>query len=72
MTTWRGAPKEVTGFGMHLSNPAKHKQICICEGELDAPSIYQAFGGKIAAISVPNGAQNASNFIKKRLDEFQV
>lgn len=69
-TTWRGAPKEATGFGMHLANPAKHKQICICEGELDAPSIYQAFSGKIAAISVPNGAQNASNFVKKRLDEF--
>jgi twinkle protein len=70
LTQWRGAPKEVTGFGMHLANPAKHQQICICEGELDAPSIYQAFGGKIAAISVPNGAQNAAGFIKKRLDEF--
>ena len=70
MTAWRGAAKEVSGFGMHLANPAKHKQICICEGELDAPSIYQAFSGKVAAVSVPNGAQNAAAFVKKTLDEF--
>lgn len=70
LTQWRGSSKEVTGFGMHLANPAKHKQICICEGELDAPSIYQAFNGKVAAVSVPNGAQNAAGFVKKRLDEF--
>ncbi len=68
ITQWRGQAKEATAFGMHLANPAKHKQICICEGEIDAPSIYQAFGGKIAAVSVPNGAQNAANFVKKRLD----
>ena len=69
-TTWRGSPKEVIGFGQHLANPAKHKSICICEGELDAPSVYQSCGGKVAAVSVPNGAQSSAKFIKQNLDEF--
>ena len=69
-TVWRGSAKEVTGFGMHLANPAKHKLLCICEGELDAPSIYQAMGGKVAAVSVPNGAPQAAKFVKIHLDEF--
>ena len=69
-TIWRGAAKEVIGFGMHLANPAKHKLLCICEGELDAPSIYQAMGGKVAAVSVPNGAPQAAKFVKQHLDEF--
>ena len=69
-TAWRGASKEVTGFGLHLANPAKHKFLCICEGELDAPSIYQAMNGKVAAVSVPNGAPQAAKFVKQHLDEF--
>ena len=70
LTQWRGSAKEATGFGQHLANPAKHKSIVICEGELDAPSVYQAFGGKVAAISVPNGAQSAGKFVRDHLDEF--
>jgi twinkle protein len=70
LTQWRGSAKEATGFGQHLANPAKHKAIVICEGELDAPSVYQAFGGKVAAISVPNGAQSAGKFVRDHLDEF--
>ena len=70
-TVWRGEARKVAGFGMHLANPAKHDQLVICEGELDAPSIYQAFNGKIAAVSVPNGAAHAAaKFVRQHLDEF--
>ena len=71
-TIWRGTAKAVTAFGMHLANPAKHKLLCICEGELDAPSIYQSMGGKVAAVSVPNGAGQAAKFVRERLDEFML
>ena len=62
--------KDVTGFGQHLANP-NHHSIAICEGEIDAPSIFQATGGKTIGVSVPNGAQNAANFVKQNLDWFQ-
>lgn len=68
--SWRGNAKDVAGFGSHLANPVHHDAIAICEGELDAPSIYQATNGKVVGISVPNGAQNAANFVKKHLDFF--
>ena len=68
-TVWRGEARKVSGFGMHLANPAKHDKLVICEGELDAPSIYQAFSGKIAAVSVPNGAAHAAKFVREHLDE---
>ena len=68
--SWKGAAKEVAGFGSHLANPAHHDAVAICEGELDAPSVYQATNGKVVGISVPNGAQNAANFVKKHLDQF--
>ena len=68
--SWRGVAKEVAGFGSHLANPAHHDAVAICEGELDAPSIYQATNGRVVGISVPNGAQNAANFVKKHLDQF--
>lgn len=68
--SWRGSAKEVAGFGSHLANPVNHDAIAICEGELDAPSVYQATNGKTVGVSVPNGAQNAANFVKKHLDFF--
>lgn len=68
-TEWQGDAKSVAGFGQHLANPVKHQNLCICEGELDAPSIWQATNGKVAAISVPNGAAGAAKFIKQNLDE---
>jgi twinkle protein len=65
---WDGDNSAITGFGSHLANPAHHDAIAICEGEIDAPSITQATGGKVIGISVPNGAGNATAFIKKQLD----
>ena len=68
-TGWRGDAKKVAGFGQHLANPVKHDVLCVCEGELDAPSIYQSTNGKVAAISVPNGAAGAAKFVREHLDE---
>ena len=68
--SWRGDAKAVAGFGSHLANPVHHDAIAICEGECDAPSIYHSTHGKVVGISVPNGAQNAANFVKKKLDFF--
>lgn len=65
---WEGDNSSITGFGAHLANPSHHDAIAICEGEIDAPSIYQATGGKVVGISVPNGAAGAVAFIKKQLD----
>lgn len=68
--SWRGDAKNVAGFGTHLGNPQFHDACAICEGEMDAPSVYYSTHGKIVGISVPNGAQNAANFVKKKLDFF--
>lgn len=68
---WDGAPKEATGFGLHLANPTHHPAIAICEGEFDAPSIYHATKGRVVGVSVPNGAQGAAAFIKDSLDQYQ-
>jgi len=65
---WDGDTTPIAGFGAHLANPGHHDAIAICEGEIDAPSITQATGGKVIGISVPNGASNAAAFIKKQLD----
>ena len=69
-TMWQGEKKRAVGFGMHLANPAKHQKLVICEGEIDAPSVFQAFDGKVAAISVPDGAQSSPGFVRKHLDKF--
>ena len=67
---WKGDAKKVAGFGSHLVNPSHHDAIAICEGEMDAPSIYHSSRGTVVGISVPNGAQNAANFVKKHIDFF--
>ena len=68
--SWAGDAKNVAGFGAHLASPVNHDAIAICEGEDDAPSIYEGTNSKVVGVSVPNGAQNAANFVKKKLDFF--
>ena len=69
--SWKGDAKSVMPFGSHLANPDRHDAVAICEGELDAPTITQCMNGKVIGVSVPNGAQNAPNFVRKHLDFFQ-
>jgi twinkle protein len=70
--TWRGSAHNSTLFGQNLF-PAKGKFITITEGEIDAMSVYQMFGGKSAVVSLSSGAQAALKEVKKNyqyLDSF--
>lgn len=66
--SWRGVSKHVCGLGEHLASPITHQAVAICEGEMDAPSVYRATNGRIVGVSVPNGAQGAANHVQERLD----
>lgn len=70
--SWKGDAKGVMPLGAHLANPDRHNAVAICEGELDAPTVTQCMNNKVIGLSVPNGAQNASNFVRKHLDFFQA
>lgn len=54
---WKGTSQNVTLFGQQLF-PAKGKYITICEGEIDAMSVYQMFDGKSAVVSIKGGANS--------------
>lgn len=47
-----GSMKEPGLFGQDKFDPGSKESITICEGEFDAPSIWQSTGGKTAAVSV--------------------
>lgn len=63
---WVGDKKKVTLFGSHIFG--RGKRIVITEGEIDAMTVYQAFGGKWPAVSLINGADGARKDIAKNLD----
>lgn len=63
----RGSGDALTLYGMHLWNSGG-KALVVCEGEIDAMSIDQAFSGSVAVVSVPNGAQSARKFMVKHLE----
>ena len=70
---WRGPSTNATLFGQGLF-PAKGKFITICEGEVDAMSVWQMFGGKSPVVSVKGGAESALREIKQQyqyLDSFE-
>lgn len=51
-------------WGQHLWSPGK--SIVVTEGEIDALSVFTAFGGKnYPVVSLPDGAQSASKAITK-------
>lgn len=52
-----GDGKDMPLFGQHLWNEGK--SVVITEGEIDAMAVGQAFDGKWAAVSIPNGASAA-------------
>ena len=68
LISWRGDHAQAVGLGEHLASPVSHQAVCITEGELDAASVYDATNGRIAGVSVPDGAQSAATHIKARLD----
>jgi len=54
--TWKGGGDQPGVFGRHLFKPGEFKTIVVTEGEDDAPSVYQAFGGQIASVSVQSSS----------------
>jgi len=52
-------------FGKHLVKG--DKRVVITEGEIDAMSVTQAFGGKYPAVSIPNGCQSARKNLVENL-----
>lgn len=57
-----GDMKDPDLFGMDKFDPGSRESITITAGEYDAPSIWQATGGKTAAVSLPSG--NVSQAMK--------
>ena len=59
---WSTKPVYNTVFGLHLVDPnATSKSVIICEGEIDAMSVYQMQKGdeRIPVISVPSASNHA-------------
>lgn len=63
----RGDKDKMHLYGMHMWRPGG-KLLVITEGEIDALSFYQMTAGKVAVVSVPNGAQTALKSIQKDLE----
>lgn len=55
-------------FGQHLWR-SKGKRIIVTEGEIDAMTVYQILGERWPVVSLPNGAADADNAIR-RASEF--
>ena len=64
---WIGNPKEAGLFGQETCR-GKGKYITVCEGELDAMSVSQAFGNTFDFVSIKTGAAGAKKDIQKSLD----
>jgi len=54
-------------YGQHLWKDGG-RRVVVCEGEVDALSISQAFGNKWAVVSVPNGAGAAKKYVSQSID----
>jgi twinkle protein len=67
---WLGKKDNLELFGQQLwkNSGDYRKRIIITEGEIDCMTVSQAFGNKWAVVSVPNGAQSSSKYIKQNLE----
>lgn len=58
--------EEVGFFGQHQCRTNKY--ITLCEGELDAASVYEMMGRKWDVVSLRSGASNAAKEVKEQLE----
>ena len=68
---WLGAKSQGTLFGQHLyqNEPElARKTLVICEGEIDALSVAEVFGQRIAVVSVPDGAAGAKRALVREME----
>lgn len=54
--SWNGEANSAGLFGMDKFKPGSKPTVVITEGELDAPSIYEATGGQVASVSVQSSS----------------
>jgi len=62
-----GKPKEALMFGQQLF-PSGGNKLTICEGEIDALSVSEAFGKGYPIVSIKYGARSAKKEIKKHAE----
>ena len=65
--SWVGDASQAGLWGKHLW-PGSGRRVVVCEGELDALSVAQAFGLSWAVVSIPNGAPAAKKAIMRDLE----
>lgn len=53
---WLGPGQSAGLFGRNLFDPGSKKSVYVTEGEFDAPSIWEALGGSVAAVSVQSSS----------------
>lgn len=63
---WEGDSKSIQFFGFNTVTSKRYKLVLV-EGEFDALACKQMLGSEYTVLSVPNGAGNASAFVKKHL-----
>lgn len=63
---WVGTPSKVQLYGMQTVNMHYRKEVCIVEGESDAQAGHSMYS-QIGWVSVPNGASNAADAVKRSL-----
>lgn len=64
-----GDIKHAYPFGWHTLHPSPRISVTITEGELDALSISEAFGGRAPVISLKNGASSAYKELAQIYDQ---
>lgn len=64
---WKGNTEKLELFGAHTKSKDS-KVLVITEGEIDALSVAQAIPPVYTCVSVPNGAQSSSKYIKQNLE----
>ena len=64
---WLGDPSEVSLYGSNKVT-AGGPMLVVTEGEIDAMSVYEAFGRKYPAVSLPNGASSAKKVFQENID----
>ncbi len=64
---WVGDPKRARMFGAHLWRTGG-RRIVVTEGEIDAVSVAQAFGGTWPVISVKDGASSAVRCVRQEME----
>ncbi len=68
----RGDASAMGLWNSHRFRNDRGRIVTICEGEIDALALDQAFGGKRPCLSVPNGAPGAKKVVAKNIEMLET